>query len=148
MNRLVSLAAALLALLPLGAAAQSAANCPALPVDAGLRWEQLDGPGFLFCKAIREDGGEAFAVTISRESPFKPRRNDRAESGSVAGQPAQWYRSEIAGAPGVVARETLVELREDEVAHISLRAADDAAKDRVMQQVQALRFDDVRLSSN
>ncbi len=148
MNRLVSLAVLLCALTPLGVLAQSPASCPTLPVDAGLRWEQLDGPGFLFCKAVRDsDGGEAFAVTISRESPFKPRRTDRAEEASIAGAPAHWYRSEIAGA-SAIARETLVELGEDRVAHISLRAADEQAKAQAMQQVQALGFQDARLSSN
>ncbi len=148
MNRLVSLAVALCALVPLGAYAQSSASCPTLPVDAGLRWEQLDGPGFLFCKAVRDsDGGEAFAVTISRKSPFKPRRTDRAEEASIAGTPVHWYRSELAG-QSVIIRETLLELGPDRVAHISLRAPDEEAKAQAMQQVQALGFQDARLSSN
>lgn len=143
-----SITLALLALMPLAASAQSAATCPTLPVDAGLHWEQLDGPGFLFCKAIAGDGAEAFAVTISRESPFKPRRVDRAEDASIGGQSTHWYRSQLASEPSVIVRETLVELREDQVAHVSLRAASEQAKERAMQQVQALRFEDVRLSSN
>lgn len=149
MNRLVCMAAALVALAPLGVAAQSTAVCPTLPVDAGLRWEQMDGPGFLLCRAMREaDGSEAFAITISPDSPFKPRRIDREEKASIAGQPAYWYRSEIVGQAQVIVRETLVEVGNGNVAHISLRAASDTAKDQAMQQVQALRFEDVRLSSN
>ena len=146
MHRLMPMALAIFALLPFGANAQTAANCPTLPADSGLKWDVLDGPGFLFCKALRADGSEAFAVTISHKSPFKPSRSHRAETGSVAGQSVHWYRSEIAGTE--IARETLVELGDEDVAHISLRAANDGAKDRAMQQVQALQFDDVRLSSN
>lgn len=149
MKTLAKLVAAnLLAFAPFAASAQAASICPALPSDAGLHWEQLDGPGFLFCRALAEDGSEAFAVTISHKSPFKPSRSHRAETGSVAGQSVHWYRSEIAGTGTEIARETLVELGDDDVAHISLRAANDGAKDRAMQQVQALQFDDVRLSSN
>ena len=48
----------LAALASFGAYAQTSAACPTLPVDSGLQWEKLDGPGFLFCKALGDDGRE------------------------------------------------------------------------------------------
>lgn len=141
----------LAALASFGAAAQeSPGACPSLPANAGLQWETLDGPGFLFCRALRaDDGSEAFAVTISADSPFEPKRGNRAEEGSIAGQPGRWYRSEIAGAENTIARETLVELDSGNVAHISLRAGSEAQLQGVLQQVSGLRFAaDQRLSSN
>lgn len=146
-NSLLRTALAVLVLTPLAASAQSVATCPNLAGNSELRWERLDGPGFMFCRALRGDGSEAFAVTISASSPFKPNRRQRAEPASIAGQESHWYRSEIAG-QDVIARETLVDVDGDTVAHISLRAADEAQKAQAMQQVQALRFQDARLSSN
>jgi hypothetical protein len=147
MSNLYRVALAILMLAPGAAFAQSPASCPSLPADTGLTWEQLDGPGFVFCRALRGDGSEAFAVTISDSSPFEPNRRNRAEPTSIAGHQGHWYRSEIAG-QSVIARETLVEVDGGGVAHISLRAADEAQKAQAMQQVQALRFEDARLSSN
>jgi hypothetical protein len=148
MKSLITTAIAACAWMSWAAFAQSPATCPTLPVDTGLRWEQLDGPGFLFCKALREDGSEAFAVTVSRDSPFEPQRRNRAEETRIAGQPAWWYRSEIAGQEDAIAREALVEVDDRHVAHISLRAASEEQKRQAMEQVQALRFQDARLSSN
>jgi hypothetical protein len=147
MSNLYRVALAILVLAPGAAFAQSLAGCPTLPADTGLKWEQLDGPGFVFCRALRGDGSEAFAVTLSDNSPFEPNRRNRAEPASIAGHQGHWYRSEIAG-QDVIARETLVEVDGGGVAHISLRAADKAQKAQAMQQVQALRFEDARLSSN
>jgi hypothetical protein len=129
--------------------AQSTGNCPTLAADSGLTWKQLDGPGFTFCKALRDaDGSEAFAVTISEDSPFKPRRGDRAEQASIDGQNVYWYRSEVAAAPNVLVRETLLELEQDRVAHISMHAGSQEQLAELLRQVDAIRFQEKRLSSN
>lgn len=142
-------ALAALALVPASLAmAQSAANCPALPANTGLTWEQMAGPGFVFCRALRSDGSEAFAVTISGHSPFEPTRRNRAEAARIDGREAHWYRSQIATDPNAIARETLLEINGGNVAHISMRAADEEQKAQVMEQVQLLQFRDARLSSN
>ena len=139
----------LAALASFGALAQSTPNCPSLPANAGLHWEKLDGPGFLFCKALGDDGRESFAVTVSHDSPFKPSRGNRAEENSIAGQPGRWYRSEIATDAGALARETLIKLDSGQVAHISFRADSEAQMQDTMQQVSGMRFSaDQRLSSN
>lgn len=129
--------------------AQTAATCPTLADDSGLRWEQLDGPDFTFCKAIRSsDGSQAFAVMLGSESPFRPNRSDRAEDVVIDGHVLRWYRSEVASDPNAIIRETLVELGRDRVAHITLQASSQEQKDEVMRQVEKLRFQAPLLSSN
>jgi hypothetical protein len=130
------------------ASAQAAGACPLMAADSGLTWTQLDGPGFTFCKAIRADGSEAFAVTISGDSPFKPRRGDRVESASIDGHDVFWYRSEVAAKPDTLVRETLLELDRDRVAHISLQAASQEQLADVLRQVQGIAFREKQLTSN
>jgi len=130
--------------------AQSAGECPQLPADAGLSWKAMAGDGFVFCKAIRDsDATEVFAVTIAADSPFEPRRSDRAEEAVIDGHEVRWYRGEIASAPEAQVRETLVELGDGRVAHISLRAASESDLATALQEAQALRFrTGPQLSSN
>lgn len=109
-------------------AAQDAfSDCPAFTpeVAESLRWEVVRVPDMLFCRAMRtDDATEAFALTISAESPFKPRRGDRAEVATLNGRTIQWYRGEIPNEPDVQVRETLIELRKKRVIHIFMRAKD------------------------
>jgi hypothetical protein len=110
------------------AAAQDAfAECPAFPTEIAqsLRWETLRVPKMLLCRAMRtDDASEAFALTISEESPFKPRRGDRAEVANLNGRTIQWYRGEIPNEPNVLIREALIEVRKNLVIHIFMRAKD------------------------
>lgn len=150
MNSLLRVALATLALAPLCAFAQSGeAQCPVLPAEAGLKWDLMQGPGFRFCRALRADDSEMFAVTISDDNPFRPDRGNRAEQGRIAGHDGYWYRSELAGDPNAIVREALVELDSGEVAHVSLRARDEQQKAEAMRLVGEMRFGaDQRLTSN
>jgi hypothetical protein len=138
----------LLRLLPLaclltaGAAhAQSSLDCPQLPADSGLVWKVMAGEDFVFCKALREsDSGEAFAVTIAKDSPFEPKRVDRAEPAVIDGHEAWWYRGEIASAPDAQVRETLIDLGDGRVAHISLRARTPAELAGILKEAESLQF--------
>lgn len=143
--RMLSLAC----LLAAGAAqAQSNGQCPILPGDSGLSWTAMNGDDFVFCKAIGNGGDEVFAVMISKDSPFDPRRSDRAEKAVIDGHKMRWYRGEIASAPDAQVRETLIELDDGRVAHISLRADSEAELADVLQQAQSMRFRGPQLSSN
>lgn len=153
MNQIRNVAAACLALAGLSLAgtlhAQAANGCPDVAAATGLTWTQLDGPGFTFCKAIRgSDGSEAFAVTLSDQSPFRPRRADRAENALIDGHQVHWYRSEVAARPDALVRETLVEIGKNRVAHISLQAGSADQLADVLKQVEGLQFQPARLSSN
>lgn len=130
------------------AQAQSAGECPMLPGDSDLSWTAMTGPDFVFCKAIRDGGDEVFAVMISKDSPFDPRRSDRAEKAVIDGHEMRWYRGEIASAPNAEVRETLIELDDGRVAHISLRANSEAELADALAGAQSLRFRGPQLSSN
>src|SRR3546814_12021593 len=77
---------------------------------------------------------------ISADSPFDPRRSNRGEETVIDGHETHWYRGEIASAPDAPVRETLIELDDGRVAHLSLRAASEAELADALQQAQLLRF--------
>lgn len=129
--------------------AQSTNVCPALPANSGLAWNMLGGDGYTFCKAIRDsDGHQLFAVMITGEASFKPRRVNRLQETVIDGSQTWWYRGELADTVGVEVRETLVELDRNHVAHISLRAGSEQELANAMSLAESLRFDDVRVSIN
>lgn len=118
-------------------------ECPTLPEPLAqkVRWEVLKVPNMLLCRGMLIDSGEeGFALTISRESPFRPRRGDRAELGSLNGQDVQWYRSEIAGDDNAQSRETLIRVSANQVVHVSMRAGSAEALAERQQMVLSLPF--------
>jgi hypothetical protein len=130
---------------PVAACAQAAtddffSDCPAFSVQerATLHWEPIRAPGMLFCRAVRDDGSEAFALTFSRESPFNPRSSNRAETGSFNGQGVQWYRSTVATDPNALIREALIDFGGGHVLHISMSADDPQTLARQQRDVLAL----------
>ena len=130
------------------AAAQSSGACPSLPDNSGLGWKELQSPGLVFCKALRDsDGTEVFAVTIADKSPFKPNRSDRDERTSIDGHDGYWYRSEVASAPTMEVRETLIELSDGRVAHLTVRAASAEQLPSAVQQAESVRFATTQLSA-
>src|SRR3546814_14343652 len=76
---------------------------------------------------------------ISADSPLDPRRSNRGEETVIDGHETHWYRGEIASAPDAQVRETLIELDDGRVAHISLRAASAAELADALQQAQTMR---------
>ena len=116
-------------------------GCPVFPAEISelLRWEAMRVPDMLLCRAIRtDDASEAFALTLSRESPFKPRRSDRAEVGNLNGREVQWYRGEVPNEPQVMIRETLMEIGKNQVIHVFMRAKDAEMLARHQQYVLSL----------
>lgn len=105
-----------------GAHAQDAAACPQLDASSGLSWEYSGSNGADFCRALRADGSEAFGMYISKEPTFSPKRGNREESDTMGGREVQWYRAELAGQPGIEARETLVKLDDGRSAHVWMQA--------------------------
>ena len=136
-------------LLPLAgtAAAQDAGACPYLAAETGLTWEHRGGPGSDFCRAIRQDGSEAFGMTIAKDAPFKPKGGNRAENVTIDGRQVTWYRTEIAGTQ-IQARETRVELPDGRVAYMWVQASSPEQLNQVLQQTQSMKFGSTRLSSN
>lgn len=128
------------------AAGAQQAPCPELPASSGLSWETMDGPDFVYCRAIRDsDGSQAFAVMMRAEPDFRARRSLRdGDPVVIDGQEVYWYRGDV---PNALVRETLVEVDDGRYAHIVLRAAseDQLAEARLL--AESLRFRDVRLGS-
>lgn len=120
--------------------AQDSSACPPLPASASLTWEIIQPQGLVFCRALRADGSQAFAVTLSQESPFRPSRGLREEKAQVNGQSTWWYRSELGGSSTQIVRETLVETADKRVAHISILANTPEQLAQSQQWVSELRF--------
>jgi hypothetical protein len=129
-----------------GAHAQSIpsnVDCPSLPsgTASDLQWVAMRTDTALLCRAVSKDNGaEAFALTLTRKSPFKPDSDLREEQGRIGGKKLWWYRSEIAGRPNELVRETLLKLDSGAVAHVFIRTSDATALTRYQQVVQDLDF--------
>lgn len=123
-----------------------AGTCPQFPADAALTlaWNVLRTDSALLCRAVRkDDGAEAFSLTLTRKPPFRPDNALREQAGEIHGQKIWWYRGQIAGRPEELVRETLVTLEGIGVAHVAIRTRDSDSDnlDRYRQVVQGLRFD-------
>jgi hypothetical protein len=139
--------AALAALFASNVCAQAASvatvdnGCPTLPVDSnGLHWTSLRTESALLCRALRDDGREAFALTMTQKVGFRLESQAREEQGRIQGRKVWWHRSEIAGQPNEVVRETLVKLDSDRIAHIYIRSENAAEVAQYQQLVQSLQF--------
>lgn len=126
--------------------AQSGGECPRLS-NVQLNWEQRVRGDTLLCRAIRDDGSEAFGVSITPKAPYELRRNNRLGPGTIDELNIYWYRGELAAQPGVQVRETMFSLGDGRSVHIWLQAASDTELAQTIGTVQALHFDANRLSS-
>ncbi len=129
---------------PPAAANDLASQCPSLSAthSAEIRWEAISTPDMLFCRAVLQAGGEeAFALTISRDSPFKPRRSNRAEVGQLGGAALQWYSGENATSLQDIVREALVATANERKVHIFMRATDADAIARRQRMVESLEIE-------
>lgn len=134
-----------IALLPAGAAmaqdAPAPGHCPQLPASAGLAWESRNMGDSDFCRALRNDGSEAFGLYISPKPNFEPRSRNREEASRIGNFDVTWYRAEIATNPGVQARETLLPLADGRLAHIWLQAGSAEELAAGYGVIGQLRFD-------
>jgi len=124
-----------------GSAQAAEENCPELPTGAGVAWDVVQAPDFVFCKAIREsDGTQAFSVMLGPDPTFRPERGMREETGVIDGHRVRWYRGDVATMREVHVRETLVELGRRSNAHIVVRADTEDLLVRNQQLAEAMRF--------
>lgn len=123
-----------------GAHAQQAGGCPQLDASTGLTWEYRGSDGADFCRALRADGTEAFGMYISRKPTFSPQRGNREESGTMGGREIQWYRAELAGQPGIEARETLLKLDDGRSAHVWTQAPSQDELQQVFELTRDIDF--------
>ena len=129
---------------------RSTVTCPVLPAAAmsELHWVILQTDSALLCRAVSKNSGkEAFALTFSRKSPFKPDGNLRAEQAQIEGKRRWWYRAEISGRPDALVRETLIKLDSGGVVHAFIRSGDTGTLTRYQQMVQTLDFAPLSLAT-
>ena len=132
------------------AVAQSAAeNCPELPAGSDLSWGVVNGPDFVFCKAISgADGSQAFSVMLGSEVSFRPDRSLREEDARIDGHKVRWYRGEVATRRDVLVRETVVELGRRSVAHVVVRADSEDLLAANRQLAERMRFRDTAMGGD
>ncbi len=122
------IACALLLTAGAGASAQQTGQCPLLPSNSGLHWEEQAQNDFIVCKAATEDGRAVLNVMLTARDPaLTLSRALRAEKGSFAGEALYWYRPDMGGRdlPGLEARRiTTVRLAKNRYAQIWIDAGD------------------------
>jgi len=110
------------------ASAQQAGQCPLLPPNSGLQWQEQAQSDFIVCKATTGDGRTVLNVMLTARDPaLTLARALRAEKGSFAGQELYWYRLDMGGRdlPGLEARRiTTVKLARNRYAQIWIDAGD------------------------
>lgn len=126
----------------------SSENCPELPAGSGLDWDAAEHTDFVYCKAMRADGSQAFAVMLRAESSFRGERHLREESAVIDGHKVRWYRGEVAMQPGVQVRETLLELGRRNTAHIVVRATSEEQLAHSLRLAEGLRFRNTALGGD
>ena len=136
---------ALLLASPGTASAQSASKCPDLPANSGLVWQEIQSDTLLFCRAVRTDGSDAFALTFTRKPTFEPDRRNSADVSTFDGQSLQWYRSTLAGNPNLLVRESLVRLNDGTTLQMVVRSGDDAGLQRAFSEISALKISAVAI---
>lgn len=127
---------------PAAAPAPAASTpCPQLPANAGVNWQDISGPGFLFCKALRDsDGSQVMGVTFNTEPNFRPDPALKVGDAKMDGHDIGWYRASVAGVADTHVRETLIQLGDNLYVHVWLRADDVDAMNAAMKLAEELRF--------
>lgn len=124
-------------------------NCPELPAGAPLAWDVVNGPDFVFCKAISQaDGSQAFSVLIGPDPVFRADRALRERDGVIDGHRVRWYRGDVATRRDVHVREALVELGRRSNAHIVVRAESEEQLAHNRQLAEAVRFNATALGGD
>lgn len=108
--------------------AQQSAQCPLLPPDSGLQWEEQLHSDFIVCKANTTDGRNVLNMMLTARDPdMTLSRALRAEKGAFGGESMHWYRLDMGGRdlPGLESRRiTVVKLDKKRYAQIWIDAAD------------------------
>ncbi len=125
------------------AAAHAAGPCPALPGTSPVHWDQRVIPGFSVCRALADDDGrELLSVTLGESTPFRPQNALLEGSARIDGHKVRWYRGQDGFNPELLLRETVVRLARRRVAHIVVRAENEAQLLQGLQLAEGLRFAD------
>ncbi|WP_045738496.1 hypothetical protein [Xanthomonas sp. MUS 060] len=138
-NVFLTMAAALPAATAL---AQQSQNCPQLPPQVNLQWNERSDKGLIVCRAATADGRQVLGIMLTARDPRIPLpRALREEKGSIGGETIQWYRPDVGGAelPGLASRRiTVAELKKGQFAQVWIDASDAQELQSLQGLVQAL----------
>ncbi|CBA16553.1 hypothetical protein [Xanthomonas albilineans] len=122
--------------------AQQAQNCPQLPPQASLQWNERSDKGLIVCRAATADGRQVLGIMLTAHDPHIPlSRTLREEKGSIGGEMVQWYRPDVGGAeiPGLASRRiAIIELKKGQFAQVWIDAGDAQELQKLQGLVQAL----------
>jgi hypothetical protein len=134
------------------ASAQQTAQCPLLPADSGLHWEQQVQSDFIVCKATAADGRTVLNMMLSGRDPdIALTRALRAEKGTFGGAELHWYRMDMGGRdlPGLESRRiTVVKLDKKRYAQIWIEAADNGELASLQTLTQTLNLNPSALAGS
>ncbi|WP_231732375.1 MULTISPECIES: hypothetical protein [Stenotrophomonas] len=144
------------AVLALGACAnafaQQAVQCPSLPANSGLHWDQQTQSDFIVCKATTEDGRTVLNMMLSGRDPgLALNRPLRAEKGEFGGEAMYWYKLDMGGrdVPGLESRRiSVVKLDKNRYAQIWIDAADTTELGTLQNLTQTLNLNPSALAGS
>jgi len=144
------------AVLVLGACAnafaQQAVQCPSLPANSGLHWDQQTQSDFIVCKATTEDGRTVLNMMLSGRDPgLALNRPLRAEKGEFGGEAMYWYKLDMGGrdVPGLESRRiSVVKLDKNRYAQIWIDAADTTELGTLQNLTQTLNLNPSALAGS
>lgn len=144
--------AALLLAAAATASAQQTVQCPLLPADSGLHWEQQVQSDFILCKATASDGRTVLNMMLTARDPgIALTRALRAEKGTFGGEALHWYKLDMGGRdlPGLESRRiTVVKLDKKRYAQIWIDAADSGELAGLQSLTQTLNLNPSALAGS
>jgi len=134
------------------ASAQQTAQCPLLPANSGLHWEEQQQSDFIVCKASTEDGRTVLNLMLTARDPdMTLSRALRAEKGAFGGESMHWYKLDMGGRdlPGLESRRiTVVKLDKKRYAQIWIDAADTSELASLQSLTQGLNLNPSALAGS
>lgn len=131
------------ALIPISipASARGVEACPELPTDSGVEWVYREGPDFDLCYAIESSTKkDSFGIYLGRHPSFEPKDAQPIGKGKVAGRKVTWYPRDPDEYHPQLGRQTIVELKSGELAHIWVGAESEKKLQSRLHILQNMKF--------
>lgn len=123
--------------------ARGVETCPELPADSGIEWAYREGPDFDLCYAIESSTKkDSFGIYLGRHPSFQPRDAKPIGGGKIAGREVTWYPRDADEHHPQSGRQTIVELKPGELAHLWTGAGNDRELQSRLQILQGMKFKD------
>ncbi len=115
--------------------------CPELPAGSGVEWVYQEGPDFDLCYAIESSTKkDSFGIYLGWHPSFKPKDARPIGKGKVAGNEVTWYPRDPDEYHPKFGRQTIVELKSGELAHVWVGAESEQGLQSRLQILQGMKF--------